>query len=109
MPKLNGRSLRVLKGEKNPRHFIMIPVGTGNQFCRNCKHLTASAEYCTVFPDHLKVHPRFGAERCVTCREAEHLIQKTKEAAQKEGANGAFFRENSMPDRKSGLLNMPTV
>ena len=72
MPKLNGKAPRVLEGEKNPRHFIMIPVGTGNQYCCNCEHI--NVESCRIFGVGLKVNSRLGPERCSACRAAEKSL-----------------------------------
>ena len=94
MPKLNGKGLRVLRGEKNPRHFIMIQVGTGNQYCRNCDHLATALNTpaCRIFNETLSVNARLGPERCAQCREAEKLIQETKMTAKKDGEDAAFFK-----------------
>ncbi len=73
-------------GEKNPRHQIVILVGTGNQYCRNCEHLVAAMPdanegYCAVFkidraPIVLKYNDRFGLERCPQCRNAEKELSR---------------------------------
>jgi hypothetical protein len=97
---------RLLKGKNNPRHFIIIPVGTGNQFCRNCSHLSATGKCCSIFPIYLKQHPRFGPQRCNECRAAEHRIQEIKEASQKDGEDAAFFKDNCNRERKSSVLKM---
>jgi hypothetical protein len=99
MPKIKGREPRVLKGESNPRHYIMIPVGTGNQYCCNCEHigshlhLQQDNKYCRIFShspidgkiESLRENPRRGPERCDKCREAEHFIHILRESAIKEG------------------------
>jgi hypothetical protein len=94
VPKLNGKDPKVLQGERNPRHFIMIPVGTGNQYCCNCEHLATAlnTSACRVFKETLTVNHRLGPERCAQCREAEKLIQTTKEAARKKGEDTAFYK-----------------
>lgn len=82
------------KYARNPRHKIIVMIGTGNQYCRNCDHYGQMQNMCGVFLENLKVNPRFGAERCSRCREAEHVIQEMKQEAQKLGEDAAFFRVN---------------
>ena len=112
MPKLNGKSPRVLRGETNPRHFIMIAVGTGNQYCRNCDHYGKMQNICDIFLENLKINPRLGPERCQKCREAEKLVQSTKEAARKDGSDAAFYKsqEGEQWRRGSnlGIQNFPS-
>ena len=116
MPKINGRKRRVLEGEYNPRHYIMIQVGTGNRYCRNCRYLLTSitsSHYCGIFSDNktidghieLKAHPHYGSLRCQECLEAEKMIQEIKDAAKKEGEDTAFYRTNSRVPQKSNLIN----
>jgi hypothetical protein len=113
MPKLNGREPRVLKGDNNPRHFIMIRVGSGNKFCCNCVHLIKSIpRSCGVFKDtdgdgplELNNDPHRGAERCSQCRDAEHLIHENKEIARKEGREETFYRDNCRYDTSSRAVN----
>jgi hypothetical protein len=110
MPKLNGRDPKVPQGETNPRHFIMIPVGTGNRYCRNCKYLESVypvETYCRVFDVDLSKSARFGPERCPQCRDAEKLIQITKEVAQKQGEDAAFFKAQGVAEcRRASDLSM---
>lgn len=117
MPKLKGKNPRILEGDNNPRHYIMIPVGTGNQFCCNCKHIGSQAHddarYCRIFTDQseshapilLKINPRLGPERCPQCREAERALFESKQSAHKEGENSAFFKSNTMEGSRSTLFN----
>ena len=105
MPKLNGKAPRVLEGEKNPRHFIMIPVGTGNQYCCNCEKLNVDS--CRIFGIGLKFNHRFGAERCPACRAAEKSLFDAKQEAKQSGEEAAFFKSNSAPLSRSTLMNAP--
>jgi hypothetical protein len=112
MVELKGKDPRYLKGDTNPRHLIMIAVGTGNKYCRNCdylylpKFLHPALSKCVIFKEPLKVDDRLGCERCQSCRDAERLIQETKQVARKEGEDIAFFRANGTRERKSDQLNM---
>lgn len=107
MPRLkNGRSPRVLKGEYNPRHYIMIAIGVGNQYCRNCDHLSTinDIHLCSVFKERLAASLRFGPERCPQCRAAEKSLFDAKQDARKAGAEESFLKEAS-GGGKSSLLN----
>jgi hypothetical protein len=106
MSKVNGRGPKVLKGESNPRHYIMIPVGTGNKYCCNCNHFCIAQSLCGIFMENLKMSHGFGAERCYRCIDAERLIQETKNNSMKDGEDAAFFRDNYHSERKSGTLDM---
>jgi hypothetical protein len=102
MPRIYGRGPKVLPGEHNPRHYIMIPVGTGNQYCCNCDHIINSSDkkqYCGVFfmPGTyqgitLGGNPRLGPERCTQCRAAEKTLVDAKEACRHEGENTSFYK-----------------
>lgn len=106
MPKLKGKNPRILDGDNNPRHYIMIPVGTGNQFCRNCAHLSMLQDpSCQVFNEKLAINARLGPERHPKCRESEKLLFEAKQEARKEGEDAAFFKSNSSFIGKSTLSN----
>lgn len=105
MPKLVGKERRVKRGENNPRHFIIIPVGTGNQYCCNCEYCDKEQKLCAIFRESLAEHGTRGVERCSKCRQAEHLIQVKKDEARQEGMNAGFYRsqEGSPCGIKSSL------
>lgn len=120
MPKLKEKAPRVANGEHNPRHYIMIPVGTGNKYCRNCSFLRSSvtngAQGCFIFghggagnPGYkeLKIHKYYGAERCQPCLDAERSIYELKKSAAADGENTAMIREG-LPSMRSSLLNART-
>lgn len=105
---------RMSKGDRNPRHFILIQVGTGNQYCRNCEHLLElmGNNYCRVFKNDsgecLKINSssRFGAIRCGLCLAAEKAVENIKEEARREGHDAALYKvSNALESRKSGGIN----
>ena len=95
---------KVRKGEHNPRYYIILPVGVGNLYCRNCEHLmniTGNDFLCNIFFDEgckikthvpLKFSDRFGPVRCQQCKDAGAELQRVKEECRKEGANGEYYR-----------------
>jgi hypothetical protein len=95
---------KVMKGEHNPRYYILLPVGAGNVYCRNCEQLrpTGPSDWiCNVFTDKiggipssviLNVSERFGPTRCKQCKDAAAALQTVKEECRKEGADGEYYR-----------------
>lgn len=105
MPKLIGKERRVRRGENNPRHFIIIPVGTGNQYCCNCEYCDKERKLCAIFREPLAENSTRGFERCQKCRQAERLVQAKKDEARNEGMNAGLYKaqEGSSCGIKSSL------
>lgn len=94
----NNPAQKEKKYERNPRHKIVVTIGTGNEYCTSCPKLTPSGNLsvpmCEQFRKTLEVKYR-GPARCDDCRQAEKDLLEIKNLSRKEGSDVAFFRANS--------------
>ena len=84
---------KIARGEHNPRHFILLPIGVGNMYCRNCDGLDEDDDgegYCRIFLDEEKEYTQlkrahYGSVRCDKCKAAEKDLEKLKQQCREDG------------------------
>jgi hypothetical protein len=83
---------------RNPRHLIVVEIGSGNKYCSICPMqdnptTSNNQAYCLLIGKYLK-NGMYGPARCEECLAAEKRLEDIRQSCRKEGETAAYYRAN---------------